>query len=340
MSDNRNRCKFALKKFAGEFKKIPGIRSAVPIYTELSRLVMKSRIASIHRDRVACDIALFNRRGTLGLSEEPRTPRLIVSLSTFPDRVYDVHFSIYSLLTQTCKPDQVVLWLAKDQFPHGEEDVPACVLDMKKHGLTLAWCEDVKSYKKLIPALRSYPNDIIVTADDDIFYPPFWLERLYASYLEHPDAIAVHRALWIESNKRGPLPYAQWRFCTSGTVGEPARIFPATGAGILLPPTLPLHEDIFCADLFMKLALWADDIWVWAMAGLAQRRIRVVEGCVAEITSVNPDREVSGELNSTLWQRNKTENDITIRRVLDHYPDLVSLCCVTPSSSLKAHKSL
>lgn len=308
------------------------------LYKELFRLVAKSRIPSINRDKVSCDIELFNRRETPGLSEEQRNPRLIVSLTSFPDRMYDVHLALYSLLTQTCKPDQVVLWLAKEQFPCGEEDIPERVLAMKKHGLTLAWCEDLKSYKKLIPALQSFPNDIVVTADDDIFYPPFWLERLYASYLEHSDAIAVHRALLIKSNARGFLPYRQWKFCASGTVGEPAKFFATTGGGVLFPPTLHLHEDVLRVDLFMDLAPRADDIWVWAMAGLARRKIRVVDGCIADITSVNLDREVSDDLDSTLWKRNRTENDITIRRILEHYPELAALCRATPSSSLKANQ--
>lgn len=38
------------------------------------------------------------------------------------------------------------------------------------------------SYKKIIPSLKEYPENIIFTCDDDIFYPKGWLKDLYEDY--------------------------------------------------------------------------------------------------------------------------------------------------------------
>ena len=74
--------------------------------------------------------------------------------------MYEIHYTLYSLLNQTVKPDEVVLWLAKEQFPNGNDDIPPAVLDLQKNGLTIKWCEDLRSYKKLIPSLKEYPVSV------------------------------------------------------------------------------------------------------------------------------------------------------------------------------------
>ena len=55
-------------------------------------------------------------------------------------------------------------------FPQREENLPRDLLKLRSFGLTIDWCENLRSYKKLIPAIEKYPDDIIVTADDDVFY--------------------------------------------------------------------------------------------------------------------------------------------------------------------------
>ena len=136
----------------------------------------------INKDKLSKKILKFHR---WGINNEKRNKRIVVSLTSFPERMEDIHFGLYSLLNQSLKPDLVVLWLAKSQFPNFEKDLPQTVLSLKENGLTIKWCEDLHSYKKLLPSLESYPNDIIVTADDDIYYHnnPNQLVSLYSLIL-------------------------------------------------------------------------------------------------------------------------------------------------------------
>jgi len=41
-------------------------------------------------------------------------------------------------------------------------------------------CPNWRSYKKMVPALLEAPGAYIVTADDDVYYPADWLEKLVA----------------------------------------------------------------------------------------------------------------------------------------------------------------
>ena len=97
-----------------------------------------------------------------GLNEDKRTPQLIVSLTTHPARINYVHYTINTLLTQKLKPDKIILWLEEENFPKGESELPQQLLRLKDLGLTIEWCEKLKSYTKLIPALRKYPDDILL----------------------------------------------------------------------------------------------------------------------------------------------------------------------------------
>lgn len=79
------------------------------------------------------------------------------------------------------------------------------MLKLRSFGLTIDWCENLRPYKKLIPALEKYPDNIIVTADDDIFYRPDWLKFLYDEHTKNPDCVVAHRCQRIRLDAQGKL---------------------------------------------------------------------------------------------------------------------------------------
>ena len=97
----------------------------------------------------------------------------------------------------------LILWLAKEQFPNKEEELPDELLKLKDFGLAIKWCNDIRSYKKLIPALKEFPDDIVITFDDDVYYPFDTVEKLYNSYLEYPKCIHANRVrrFFIKNNE-------------------------------------------------------------------------------------------------------------------------------------------
>ena len=147
----------------------------------------------------------------LGVTKEKRNPQIIVSLTTYPARIDKVNRAIKTLLTQSTKPDRVILWLAESQFPNKEADLPKKLLKLCKYGLEIKWCEDLKSYKKLIPTIVKYPNDVVITVDDDLLYDKHMIEKLYNSYLKHPQCISCLRAHLMTFINDGTLrPYNEW----------------------------------------------------------------------------------------------------------------------------------
>ena len=131
---------------------------------------------------------------------------IIISLTSYPARIKYVPTVINSLLNQSLKPYKIILWLSKNQFPNGNKGLPKNLIDLVDKGLTIEYNNendgDIKSYRKLIPTLKKYPNNIIVTADDDIIYDKNWLEKLYKTHLKHPKDIVAHRITKFEYKKK------------------------------------------------------------------------------------------------------------------------------------------
>lgn len=267
----------------------------------------------------------INQNRGLGITEKKRDVKLIVSVTSFPQRMHDIHYCLYSLLNQTFKPDELVLWLAEEQFPNLEKDLPKAVIDLKEKGLNIKWTTNIFSYKKLIPSLNEYQEAVIVTADDDIYYEKKWLEKLYTEYQQTPESITCHRAHRLVLDKNNEIiPYKKWPKKIKGVSTSFKNFF--TGAGGVLYPPNCLYQDINNIELFTELAPQADDIWFWAMAILNNTKINIVPNNITDLTYVNPERErgLTGEL--TLFASNKLGgNDIQLQKVIAKYPQILEI---------------
>ena len=259
----------------------------------------------------------------LGINTQKREKKLIVSLTSFPDRMKDIHYCIFSLLNQSIKPDEVVLWLAKEQFPNGEYDIPNKVLKLKKNGLTIKFCKDIRSYKKLIPALKEYPEDIIVTSDDDLYYQKDWLEKLYDEYKKNPDCIIGHRGRKIQFDSNLKLKeYMKWDLVEKNC--EPTYKLLMTGAGGILYPPHCFNEKVFDEKTFMKNYKFTDDIWFWAMAVMNKTKIKTFDNNYVFFAFVNSARELNFTDEPTLFKINRnTGNYESMTKILDEFPLLL-----------------
>jgi GTPase SAR1 family protein len=219
-----------------------------------------------------------------------RIDNLIVSLTSFPERIDEIKYTIYSLLDQTVLPEKIILWLAESQFPVKENDLPSNVLDFRNYNFEIHWCEDIKSYKKLVPSLIQYPDYFILTVDDDIYYDKRLIQKIWQEHLEHPNEYVCHLANKIKFDKEGNvLPYLKWQFGIKSSASSYLH-FPLCGGGGLYHKSY-LYSDIIKKELFLELAPYADDIWFYFMLIKGDTTIRVVKNPCNKIKYVNPYRE-------------------------------------------------
>lgn len=260
--------------------------------------------------------AYYHRVNSVGVEPVVSSPRLIVSLTSFPARIKTVSYTIESILLQKKKANMVLLWLGYDKFPNKEKDLPKRLLRLTQFGLTIKWCKDIRSYTKLVPSLEAFPDDIIVTADDDIWYPPQWLERLYNSYLKDPSIIHAHRVLQVTATDGIINKYIDW-----GTQifapQEPSYCWHITGTGGVLYPPHCLYKDICDREKFLLMAPSVDDIWFWVMAILKHTRVKVIDDNIFDFEGVFIVN------NQSLWSDNVYDkNDEALKKLMNAYPEL------------------
>lgn len=92
--------------------------------------------------------------------------RIIVSLTTWSARVDNVPTVLDTIFAQTLPPDLVVLNVAYDL------EISQTVQNyLDQHHVEIYRCPDTKVYKKLIHTLKRYPDDCVISIDDDWLYP-------------------------------------------------------------------------------------------------------------------------------------------------------------------------
>jgi len=205
----------------------------------------------------------------------PRPPAaaevpVIVSLTSIPSRLPYVDLPVRSVLAGTRVPTRVVLWLndaLRDAIP------PRLAACLGPH-FEIRFVPGTSSHRKLVHSLTAFPDQVIVTCDDDVMYDPHWLAQLWADHLRFPHDVIAHEGRCVGYAADGALlPYAAWRWEQRPGVSYPA-FLPVGYGGALYPPAA-LHGDVTDAEQYMALAPTADDLWFKAMAlraGTVSRR--------------------------------------------------------------------
>ncbi|MEO5598400.1 MAG: hypothetical protein ABIQ66_07245 [Novosphingobium sp.] len=231
---------------------------------------------------------------------------LTLSLTSYPARFPTLALTLRSLLDQTVMPDRTVLWIAHADYA----SLPADVLTLVEHGLQIEVCDDMRSYKKLIPALHAFPGSAIVTADDDVFYPPDWLDSLLTAASAAPGAITAHRSHRAKIGSDGRFaPYASWDMAVADLKDTPPDLllFPTGHGGIFYPPG-SLDDRVTSPALFQRLCPTADDVWFFWMGRLRGTPYRGL-GQVGQLVGWDGTDETALFVQN--WLGNENDRQIT-----------------------------
>lgn len=251
-------------------------------------------------------------------SNEAGETELIVSFTTYSKRIYDVHLVIESIALQTKKPNRVILWLDESEFNF--ENIPIILKKQVLRGLEIRFCPNYRSYKKLVPALNSFPNANIITIDDDIIYPHDMVELLMLEHQSYPEFVLGHRVHKLKVKNKKILPYSHWDHNIESDISG-FNIVP-TGAGGVLYPQGSLALDCTNVDEFSEVAPNADDIWFKAMSLLNSRQCKKVGGNRNYTSYFVP---ILNSQDIGLYNDNVNEggNDFQIQKTFEKYKQLI-----------------
>lgn len=237
--------------------------------------------------RLLAAVARTSRNPSPASKRHGLPAELVVSLTSYPPRFPTLVRTLRSLLSQSIRPDRVVLWIAHQDLAA----LPQEVLSLIPFGFEVRGCDDLRSFKKIIHSLEAWPDAYIVTADDDLYYEPQWLNTLVSGVAPGEKVIVCRRAHRPDLSK----PYRDWQFdvITDGRVEDD--LFPTGVGGVLYPPH-SLHRDTIDRR-FMRLCPTADDVWLYWMGRKAGSKYRQLGGGFAQVAWQETQSNALGSLN-------------------------------------------
>lgn len=198
----------------------------------------------------------------------------VVCLTSHGRRIQRVHLAIESIARGRARPRRLVLWVDAEDYDMAVAN--KSIIRLKRRGL------EVKRGQRQYRAHNKYFNytldpdpGVLVTADDDIFYPRHWLAELWASFEEGQRNDAIGFWVRLPMIQAGAFaPFGTWKDVTDRTRRIGAFTFGVSG--VIFPNAL---RQALAAqgDKFVETTQLADDVWISWMAlrsGIAVRQCR------------------------------------------------------------------
>lgn len=206
-------------------------------------------------------------RNRLSNTPIPAEGEVTISLTTHGRRLAKVHYSIESVARSGVP---IVLWLDRSEY---ESEWPATLRRLVRRGLQVERSEgDFGPHTKYWGEFQR-ARGRVVTIDDDIIYPTWFLERLLFIGDLRNDTVVAYRAHRIELRNGKLLPYAKW---TAVDTSQASFLHFATGVSGVLYPKGFIDYVVEQGTVFMDVCPRADDVWLHACALRAGYPIRQV----------------------------------------------------------------
>jgi len=238
---------------------------------------------------------------------------IVISLTTIKSRISNVSQIIKSILDQDTLPDVINIYYSKENhlFDEGCDDLDINNLKESINNLLglhkknvivkISQTANIGSYRKLIPALRDYPNSIIITIDDDEIFESDLVKILYNCYLEHKCVIAsVARIIDLNfwTNMNDTIDYYKIIFSTN----KPYMNLLPEGYGSILYKSDMFSEDFINFDynnlLLDEIVIKNDDIFI--------RNYLYKKGIKVFVTPLYQSNIYNQEQIKSLFKYNKT----------------------------------
>jgi hypothetical protein len=197
---------------------------------------------------------------------------VVVSLTSHGKRLRHVHFAIESVARGRATTP-IVLWLDKGDY---EAPWPRSIMRLVERGLQVR-CSDglYGPHTKYWGQFRELAGTErrVVTVDDDVIYPEWFLERLLFIGDLYTDVVVAYRAHRIVLHDGHVQPYLKWSAAAST---DASFLHFATGVSGVLYPASFIGFVVDQGEAFRNSCLRADDVWLHACALRSGHRVRQV----------------------------------------------------------------
>lgn len=253
-------------------------------------------------------LALRNRTSREKVVDVDGDPRVAVCLTTYGVRLRNVHLVVESIARGRVRPSLLILWLS---HPDAAGPLPPGLRRLQARGLSIRVCDDFGSHKKYLPFATGPEADdhLLVTADDDVYYPRGWLSGLLSCWRADSGVVWCYRARTMVFDGGEIATYRRWPLAHDG--GPSFGLVPTGVSGVLYPPVL-VEEMRRRGAASVTLAPNADDLWLHALAVSRGTPVRLVPGRPRHC-AVPPTAKGTGLMSENL----SGGNDRVVARLYD-----------------------
>ncbi len=212
-----------------------------------------------------------------------------------------------------------MLYLTFDQFE--DRRIPESLRDIAEvHPIfeIRNYVREIRSYRKLVPALRDFPDAVIITVDDDAAYHKHMIRDLLDLHALVPDAVLAHRVKHIKIGKPyRSWPKYRWYDFIFKKIHKSFLNLQAGVGGVLYPPHC-LKPEMLDEELFLSIAPTTDDIWFWAAAALNGYPVVPVPFGRSKPRGLHKPIELS--LKATNFRGQFDRNAWTLKEMMERFP--------------------
>lgn len=238
----------------------------------MARLPLQTQAGFLHAQMVA--------------SRLPHKARVIVSLSTLPDRIANLGPTLQCLIRQTRPPDEIVIAIppasVRQQTAYS---IPTFLRELPL--VRILHCErDWGPATKFIPSIQeelaaSRPETLVVVVDDDRIYPRDAIETFLHYQTSLPNAALCFRGAAMPRS----FDWREAKMLHGHNLRRPGRVAVITGCGSYLVQPKFFDASLWDYSGAPPAAFYMDDIWISGCLDRASVKKYVVP-CSAKLRSV------------------------------------------------------
>jgi hypothetical protein len=242
---------------------------------------------------------------------------VIVSMTTYPARAASAITAMSSLLLQITSDMNVhpVLVLAEDEWPNK-------ILPIEFNTLLptteILWTKDnLKAYNKFLPVMEKYPDNAVITFDDDKYYSYSLIENFIYDDKKQPEDIIWGRgAEVLHIPEDGSIHFVKLKRQETPEGQVTRRMKPYFGiVGTLYPAHVFKDKRFYDKEAIRKYDLTCDDSWVYSFALIGNIKMR-------RISRYIPDIRIQANQENALFKYNSVHYNDIWQNLLIYLPEL------------------
>ena len=201
----------------------------------------------------------------------------IVSFTTWKKRQESAAKMIEYFKKQTLKPDKIYCWLSSDEY--NGENTPQCLKKfVDEKFIEVKWVDKNTYCHKRYEIFKEHYNDYVFLIDDDIYYEPDYLEKMYNTAKDYKNNIICFCGNSIEITKERQLVSLKENPSLKNTILSGLSCYPPNVFPMEYFDYIDIRDKISpkCDDSFLRVFAIKNDIKTFCIYDRTRKSFKTI----------------------------------------------------------------